>query len=174
MFYNYDYGVLIRPSAYMAKGLPDSELLLSFIMFILHSTESRKHCVNLCGSFSAVPKRINDLLWLTWSHGASLASKSPTNLNHFVSEDVINASTIAVVDSIMARLGHKLQKWPGQHFDMNSDEGKALLGTPNALSLGWMLIYNLGTFKKRTVESVNVFLDEVGRLILCFNIGPLK
>ena len=57
---------------------------------------------------------------------------------------------------------------------MTSDEGKALLGTPNGVAIAWILIYNVSNIPERTVDSVTVFTDDKGKISLCFNIGDIK
>ena len=43
---------------------------------------------------------------------------------------------------------------------MDSDEGRALWGSPNGEGIGWLLAQHKEQFGIKTVTSVTVFLDE--------------
>lgn len=93
-------------------------------------------------------------------------------------EDIVNESTIILVQEIFARRGLLGSQWPGETFRIadegEAEDGLALLGCSNGLALGWLLIYNVETFPRKTVVSVDVFADGVDRLCLCYNLGPLE
>ncbi|KAI9695499.1 MAG: hypothetical protein M1820_008601 [Bogoriella megaspora] len=50
--------------------------------------------------------------------------------------------------------------WPGVTFDTDTDEGKALLATPNVGGVAWLLIQHKEVWKGRTVREIQVFEDE--------------
>jgi hypothetical protein len=47
--------------------------------------------------------------------------------------------------------------WPGVTFDIESEEGKAILGTPNGAGTAWLLIQRKRELGRRRIEKVTVF-----------------
>jgi hypothetical protein len=45
-------------------------------------------------------------------------------------------------------------------FSMESEEGKALLASPNGAGMAWLLIMHKGVLGRKTVGKVIVFADE--------------
>ena len=48
-------------------------------------------------------------------------------------------------------------EWPGISFEVESEEGRAILGTPNGSGVAWMLGQHKGQFAGKRVERVTVF-----------------
>ncbi len=45
------------------------------------------------------------------------------------------------MDEILQKTtGNARAPWPGKTFGLETNEGKALLGTPNGVAVGWLLI----------------------------------
>jgi hypothetical protein len=47
--------------------------------------------------------------------------------------------------------------WPGITFDIQSEEGKAILGTPYGSGVAWMLIQHSKALRERTIKKVTIF-----------------
>jgi hypothetical protein len=47
--------------------------------------------------------------------------------------------------------------WPGVIFDIESEEGRAILGTPNGSGVAWMLIQHSKALGERAIEKVTIF-----------------
>ncbi|KAF2023670.1 hypothetical protein EK21DRAFT_118541 [Setomelanomma holmii] len=50
--------------------------------------------------------------------------------------------------------------WPGVTFDIDSEESKAILGTPNGAGTVWLLIQRKKDFGDRRIEKVTLFYAE--------------
>jgi hypothetical protein len=59
--------------------------------------------------------------------------------------------------------------WPGTTFTLDTDEGLALLGTPNALGVGWLLAQHEEAFGEKRVTSITVWQKQY--LYMLINIG---
>lgn len=84
---------------------------------------------------------------------------------------IINEDTL----SIMAHIGGPEYEateslpFPGVDFGMDTDEGKALLGTPNGVGIAWLMINHKDFFAGKTVQSVKMYSDSGPSLL--FKIG---
>lgn len=70
---------------------------------------------------------------------------------------IVNDLTITTIDTALQRKGEKIEEWPGTTFDMTTDEGKAILATPNGAGVAWWLIDHKSQLGVKTVKSVTVF-----------------
>ncbi|KAF2675742.1 hypothetical protein K458DRAFT_492907 [Lentithecium fluviatile CBS 122367] len=80
----------------------------------------------------------SDVAWCFWNR----AMKDPgggdlQNIRHFMATNTVNAETNRLIRRAMKELG---KRWPGEEFSMDTDEGKALLGSPNGWSAGYFLM----------------------------------
>ena len=85
-----------------------------------------------------------------------------SNLQTIIRDSITNTDTLDIIDDVCSRLGNKKPKLcppelPGLLYDVNSDEGKALLGTPNARGAGWLLAQHRAAFPDKTVTSLRIF-----------------
>lgn len=71
-----------------------------------------------------------------------------------------NSITQKVIKNAMNRTKQELGKWPGVTFGMDSEEGKAILGSPNGWGVAFMLIQHKRQLGNKVVEKVTVFQDE--------------
>jgi hypothetical protein len=56
--------------------------------------------------------------------------------------------------------------WPGREYHADSEEGRALLGTPNASSDAYMLIQHKKHLGHKTVNKITVFLSGIKLMLL--------
>ncbi|MCJ1443118.1 MAG: hypothetical protein MMC23_003615 [Stictis urceolatum] len=106
-------------------------------------------------------KQLNDIAWLIWQDRAKTLKLDVGNIKYYIIPDISNTPC-------------RKPATARKTYSMTSDEGKALLGTPNGVAIAWILIYNVSNIPKRTVDSVTVFTDDKGKISLCFNIGDIK
>ena len=110
-------------------------------------------------------KQFSDIVYLEWQHLLQLSSPPPNKVPDlryvfklFISNDITN-------DLIKRALSNKKQKltaWPGSSFSPDSDEFKALLGSPNGGGIGWLLINHKVQLGLKTVSKITVFRHEGG------------
>ncbi|KAL8954878.1 MAG: hypothetical protein Q9193_007036 [Seirophora villosa] len=82
---------------------------------------------------------LSDLMWLAWN----TVSTSPGELRYIGRDKVYNEETMAVMDYLFVRDNQGETRnvpWPGLEYGGDSDEGKALLATPNGRATAWLLI----------------------------------
>ncbi|KAF2812679.1 uncharacterized protein BDZ99DRAFT_354869, partial [Mytilinidion resinicola] len=99
--------------------------------------------------------KLSDVLFLEWQHQADVQGTDVKNLRYYFQLPVKNTPSQAAIARALE--GRPVSKWPGVTLSMDSEEGKALLGTPNGNSLGWFLINHKAQLGLKTVESVTVF-----------------
>ncbi|KAF2870565.1 hypothetical protein BDV95DRAFT_63525 [Massariosphaeria phaeospora] len=97
----------------------------------------------------------SDLLW------AAYEPYSGSRLRHVMSCDINNEETRAIM---FRALGNKAPTtWPGTSFDINSDEGLALLGSPNGYGFAYLLIQRKAELGNRCITRATVFRPPVIR-----------
>lgn len=81
---------------------------------------------------------LSDLMWLAWN----TVSSSPKELRYIARDTIFNEDSLAVMDYLFLRdkKDNRAVPWPGLEYKGDSDEGKALLATPNGRSTAWLLI----------------------------------
>ncbi|KAI4279924.1 MAG: hypothetical protein L6R38_004864 [Xanthoria sp. 2 TBL-2021] len=92
--------------------------------------------------------RLSDLSWYTYSKLASNPGRLRYIGHHFISND----DTKAIFDRIL-QTAYKTNTpnvaWPGFLASVNSDEGKALLATPNGVGVAWLMIERAAALGRR-------------------------
>lgn len=99
----------------------------------------------------------SDVLYLEYSKLCGRAKASVSDLKHFMFLNIENKGTWAMVLKALMNEneGEKdIPRWPGTEFSLNSEEGKALLGTQIGAPLAWMLIQHKEAFGRRSVVKV--------------------
>jgi len=79
-------------------------------------------------------------------------------LNYVFRVQIQNAATSLVLNNIISKhTTFTYEMWPGITFGMDTEEGKAILGTPNGCGVAWMLIQHSKAFGKKNIEKVTLF-----------------
>ncbi|KAL8691332.1 MAG: hypothetical protein Q9218_003418 [Villophora microphyllina] len=82
--------------------------------------------------------RLSDSLWTIWS---GITWHNARNLRYIGRDKISNPDTYNVMRSIFDTTRRsRLVPWPGLTFGMNTDNGLAMLGTPNGVATAWLLI----------------------------------
>lgn len=81
--------------------------------------------------------RWSDIVWILWTRTAgSQAGK----LRYIFRDGIANDVTRAIIDHITdSDPGAFRSPWPGKPFDMRTDFGKALLGTPHGIGVAFLI-----------------------------------
>ncbi|KAJ5984854.1 hypothetical protein N7522_012050 [Penicillium canescens] len=101
------------------------------------SAENNESPVQQKNDTQPAPYKLSDVYVLQWQKLAAGSNKIK-NLKYFIRKDVQNPDTLRIIDEAT---GNVAKEWPGTTFSMESDEGKALLRTPNGVGLAYMLIH---------------------------------
>lgn len=117
-------------------------------------------------------KQWSDVAFLQWKQQATNEGVAVQNLKYILRYNVQNDETTEV---IMECLNHGTPGlWPGIEFDINSEEGRALLGTPNGYGVGYLLLQHRADLGQKMIRSVNIFSSSARApyswLMLRFNI----
>jgi hypothetical protein len=93
-------------------------------------------------------------------HPSRLLLLTSIFVDYVIRSPIENTETEALIKQALDRVGKPLGPWPGVVFDMNTDEGQALLGSPNGLGVGYLLIQHKNSLGMKTISKVTVFQDE--------------
>lgn len=124
----------------------------------------------------------DDLIMLGWQNPViqKFATKYPSpkpdkiphwdkkNLRYWLQPNVLSHETIAIALHIAAlkqRGDWKLRPWDkGKlELDADSDEGKAIIGSPEGKALSWALISNKGLLGTKRISRVIIFAGDHAR-----------
>ncbi|KAF2437314.1 hypothetical protein P171DRAFT_180271 [Karstenula rhodostoma CBS 690.94] len=97
-----------------------------------------------------------DLLWGFWYRD----NPDIRNIRYFWAQNVQNIQTSRIVASVLKMRGKELTGWPGATFDMDTDEGLALLGSPNAISFGYFLISHKKELGNKKITKARIFFGN--------------
>ena len=73
----------------------------------------------------------SDITWLERVRHCELAGQDPRSLELIARQEITNAITYSVADEILTSHGQYLSAWPGLEIEVSTDDGQAMLGTPN-------------------------------------------
>lgn len=102
-------------------------------------------------------KQWSDITYLQW---AALSSSKNSSLRYVMKTPCENPTTQLIISHAMKRTKQELSKWPGVSFSMAVEEGQAILGSPNGLGVGYLLVQHRAQLGNRVVDKVTVFQDE--------------
>ena len=99
----------------------------------------------------------SDIAFLQWL----MQNPTPGNLKYIFRMTIQNIETCCVLDKVL-RLSTQTRYdvWPGLTFDIESEEGQAILGTPNGSGTAWLLIQHKKQLGDKRIERVTVFYAE--------------
>ena len=90
-------------------------------------------------------------------------------LNWVIRSDVRNPTTNSIANSAFD--DHEIiEEWPGTTFKMDTEVGKALLGSPNGYGVAWLLANHIVAMGSKTVDQVTVFTNDDGKMSLAFHV----
>lgn len=73
---------------------------------------------------------------------------------------ISNDETNALIATCLRNAGEELQAWPGVSFDTGTDEGHALLGSPNGAAFAYFLMQHKRELGMKTIQRITVFKAE--------------
>ncbi|KAL8786034.1 MAG: hypothetical protein Q9213_003016 [Squamulea squamosa] len=115
-------------------------------LFVLAARESAIIAVNnyslkvyaVPGSPLPILHRWSDVVWQNWT---AIAGNDASQLRFIMHQDVFTSSTRKLMEYVEVVEKDNLDlPWPGQTYDMRSDDGKALLGPVHGLDVAWLII----------------------------------
>jgi hypothetical protein len=108
---------------------------------------------------TVLPKLQNwsDITWLQW---AQLAGDMAKNLRFIFRSPVANTEAQWLITRALQLSGKQLSTWPGVEFSMDTDEGKAILASPNGSGVAYLLLTHKRQLGRKTIGKVTVFGDD--------------
>ncbi|KAF2014147.1 hypothetical protein BU24DRAFT_492854 [Aaosphaeria arxii CBS 175.79] len=105
-------------------------------------------------------KRSSDILWGQWT----LHTKGNVgNVRYLISNAVTNVDTGPIIQRAIESVNASpLKKWPGVSFSSMSEQGRALLGSPNGIGLGYLLVQHKAQLGNKYVTRIDVFAPDEG------------
>ncbi|KAL8643635.1 MAG: hypothetical protein Q9226_008226, partial [Calogaya cf. arnoldii] len=113
--------------------------------------------------------RKSDVLWAVWETIIS----APGNLRYHAVEGITNDVAKPLMDDIFnARLGTIVVPWTARlTFNLDSQEGKALLASPNGVATAWFLIHRAADLGRRT-PVVTIFNPNGNNRCMIWDLTP--
>ncbi|KAF2637896.1 hypothetical protein P280DRAFT_85746 [Massarina eburnea CBS 473.64] len=100
--------------------------------------------------------KFSDVLWGYWVRD----NANIKNIKYFWVEGVVNIDTNSIIATALKAAGKTLAVWPGTTFDMNTEAGKAILGSDNGASFAWFLIQRKAQLGNKWISKVTVFYSD--------------
>ncbi|KAI4172110.1 MAG: hypothetical protein LQ343_003758 [Gyalolechia ehrenbergii] len=93
--------------------------------------------------------RQSDAMWAVWK----TISRTPNDLRYIGRNGIINDDTKGIMNDIFSKgpTGQPV-RWPGLTFGIDTEEGQALLGTPNGLAVAYILMDRAKELGRRKVS----------------------
>ncbi|KAL8807081.1 MAG: hypothetical protein Q9182_000914 [Xanthomendoza sp. 2 TL-2023] len=104
--------------------------------------------------------RLSDVMWTVWKGVAQKAGTDPNSLRYICCNTVNNTDTKSVMTAIFKKQPERSVLWPGHELKMDSEEGLALLGTPNGLATAYLLKDRGKELGRRRLR-VRIFADSL-------------
>ncbi|CAA9962859.1 hypothetical protein PTMSG1_06227 [Pyrenophora teres f. maculata] len=100
----------------------------------------------------------SDIAFLQYLSTFPSPPPQPLPLKYIFRLTIMNATTCEVLKSVIAKQGvEEYSLWPGLTFDIESEEGRAILGSPNGAGVAWMLLQHKTQLGEKKIEKVTVF-----------------
>ncbi|KAL8662813.1 MAG: hypothetical protein Q9202_004414 [Teloschistes flavicans] len=82
--------------------------------------------------------RLSDSIWTIWS---GITGQNSRGLRYIGRGNIINPDTISIMKALFDANGRTTRvPWPGITAGIDSIIGKVLLGTPNGIATGWLIV----------------------------------
>ncbi|OAL04328.1 hypothetical protein IQ06DRAFT_290457 [Phaeosphaeriaceae sp. SRC1lsM3a] len=89
------------------------------------------------------------------------AATSPAPIKYIFRVGIQNVPTYSILNKIMIKHNRDTYEiWPGVAFPIDSEEGKAILGTPNGAGVAWLLAQHKKELGNLAIKKVTVFYAE--------------
>ncbi|KAH7388645.1 hypothetical protein BKA66DRAFT_511037 [Pyrenochaeta sp. MPI-SDFR-AT-0127] len=103
-------------------------------------------------------RRCSDIYWAYWVRD----NPNPKNLRIYGAYNVVNdATSLLAARAFRNNKIKELSKWPGAAFTADTDEGKALIGSPIGASIAHMLIQHKAELGIKHITKVTVITNDV-------------
>ncbi|KAF1914819.1 hypothetical protein BDU57DRAFT_596691 [Ampelomyces quisqualis] len=98
----------------------------------------------------------SDIMWAYWVRD----NPKIKDIRYFFVLGISNDQTNQVIASVLQKKGKTLSAWPGLTVGTESDEGKALLGSPNGATFAYFLLQHKAQLGYKTISKVTIFRPD--------------
>ncbi|KAF1841088.1 uncharacterized protein K460DRAFT_410480 [Cucurbitaria berberidis CBS 394.84] len=113
-------------------------------------------------------KSSSDIIWALWEKhvlpNAELKDKG--NINFFMSLSIENKDTNQILKRALNQANSDLTR-AGRTFDMSTEEGRAILGSPNAIAFAYFLIQHKAELGNKIIDAVHAMECETSHQSPC-------
>lgn len=99
--------------------------------------------------------RWSDVVWQNWT---DIAGAQARNLRYIIRENILTPEVRRLIEYI--EIQHEPDKldlpWPGNVYDMKSEDGLALLGSPHGMGVTWLVVDHSNVLGRK-IPAVRVF-----------------
>ena len=117
--------------------------------------------------------RFSDFAYLCLLKACNNDEKCVKNIQWWLVDHVTNEVSNKMLRRVLRHAGYAApspRPWPGQAFDVNTADGKALVGTPNGYGLLWMLGQHQLSVGAKTVDKAYVFANGLAQPCFAFHV----
>lgn len=101
-------------------------------------------------------RAFSDVLWGYWNRN----NADIKNIRYFFMLGISNDESNQLIATCLQNAGKRLDEWPGAEFDTSTDEGHALVGSPNGAAFAYFLMQHKKELGLKTITHVTVFRAE--------------
>ncbi|KAF3040969.1 hypothetical protein E8E12_009073 [Didymella heteroderae] len=97
----------------------------------------------------------SDIAWLKWKEAIGSA---PTSMRYFLTLSITNQETRGLFNIVLTRAKLcEVPAWPGLEVDPITEDGLALLGSPNALAFSYFLVQHKSILGDLKISKITIF-----------------
>ncbi|KAK1908835.1 hypothetical protein P3342_006714 [Pyrenophora teres f. teres] len=101
-------------------------------------------------------RAFSDVIWGYWNRN----NPDIKNIRYFFMVGISNDLTNQLIASSLVNKKTELTEWPGIEFSTATDEGHALLGSPNGTAFAYFLMQHKAQLGQKTITKITVFRPE--------------
>ncbi|KAL5115490.1 hypothetical protein ACEQ8H_006631 [Pleosporales sp. CAS-2024a] len=101
-------------------------------------------------------RSLSDVLWGYWAR----ENPNVKNIRYFFMLGIANELTNQLIASCLQNAKKTLTEWPGLSFDTSTDEGHALLASPNGAVFAYFLLQHKAQLGPKTITRVTIIRPE--------------
>lgn len=127
------------------------------------------------GEIPSLIPPLNRLSDMSWYYYREAGITHLAQIRYIGHDSISNKETNTVIEYLFLRGFGTDQpdlNWPGLVYNVTSDEGKALLATPNSLAVAWMMVDHAAVFGRR-LPRVHLFVGDFGFPNMLWDLAPV-
>ncbi|KAL8828292.1 MAG: hypothetical protein Q9191_002666 [Dirinaria sp. TL-2023a] len=104
------------------------------------------------------PHKWSDITWVLWTYECMMQHEDPTRLKYIFKHQIVTENTKYIMEQAVGVGVEEFEdEWPGVRYMRGSTQYEALMGTPHAVSMAYLLINHQNDLGGREIESITMF-----------------